>query len=253
MNKSYFEHYFGMDGYMVFPNAVPRELLDAYRDKYPRDVVMNSAPYSSYFSSRFEFLDNKEILDIACLPTLNKVFAYMGKYFRVHMSEARVGSSSIKWHRDFNPSHIGYGSSGYIESGDEYMGLLVAISDAQEGSGYFELVPGSHKWETDYSVVTRDNLMNNPDICFDYYEKLIHDKRAATFEFVPRSGDMLLWHGSLIHRGKQPDRNGLERESLLIHYAGISHDDIIRNTYEESNLMAKEYPGSRMILQGLPE
>ena len=54
-------------------------------------------------------------------------------------------------------------------------------------------------------------------------EAEIRDRGVAPRRFLGRKGDVLIWHGRLMHRGTQPVRTDLERRALIAHYSGISH------------------------------
>jgi len=42
--------------------------------------------------------------------------------------------------------------------------------------------------------------------------------------FVPASkGDILIWSGSLVHRGSYPKVRGMERRALIAHYSSVQH------------------------------
>jgi ectoine hydroxylase-related dioxygenase (phytanoyl-CoA dioxygenase family) len=41
--------------------------------------------------------------------------------------------------------------------------------------------------------------------------------------FMAKRGDVLVWHGRLIHRGAIPKVPGMERRSLIAHYSGVGH------------------------------
>jgi hypothetical protein len=54
-------------------------------------------------------------------------------------------------------------------------------------------------------------------------EAEIHDRAVAPCRFLGRKGDVLIWHGRLMHRGTRPVHTGLERRALIAHYPGVSH------------------------------
>ena len=41
--------------------------------------------------------------------------------------------------------------------------------------------------------------------------------------YLPKKGDVLLWHSRLIHRGSKANVPGMERRALIVHYSGINH------------------------------
>jgi len=46
---------------------------------------------------------------------------------------------------------------------------------------------------------------------------------AKVRPFVAKRGDVLIWHGRLLHRGSKPRQHGTPRKSLICHYSGVTH------------------------------
>jgi ectoine hydroxylase-related dioxygenase (phytanoyl-CoA dioxygenase family) len=54
-------------------------------------------------------------------------------------------------------------------------------------------------------------------------EAEIARRGAGVQRFVARRGDVLIWHGRLMHRGSKPNNAALLRKSLICHYSGLTH------------------------------
>jgi ectoine hydroxylase-related dioxygenase (phytanoyl-CoA dioxygenase family) len=62
-------------------------------------------------------------------------------------------------------------------------------------------------------------------------ERFVNDVAAAEVasggtspeRFIARKGDVLIWHGRLMHRGSYANVPGMERKALISHYSGLSH------------------------------
>jgi ectoine hydroxylase-related dioxygenase (phytanoyl-CoA dioxygenase family) len=54
-------------------------------------------------------------------------------------------------------------------------------------------------------------------------EAEIRDRQATAQQFLGTKGDVLIWHGRLLHRGTKPKRLDIERRALIAHYSGVSH------------------------------
>ena len=42
-------------------------------------------------------------------------------------------------------------------------------------------------------------------------------------KFLGRKGDVLIWHGRLMHCGSAPNVGHMPRRSLITHYSGVNH------------------------------
>lgn len=41
--------------------------------------------------------------------------------------------------------------------------------------------------------------------------------------YLPKRGDVLIWHGRLVHRGSVANVPGMPRRALICHYNSVSH------------------------------
>jgi ectoine hydroxylase-related dioxygenase (phytanoyl-CoA dioxygenase family) len=221
-------------GYCVVEGGVSPHLIKAYKDKYPDELTRSVEPFLSYLPSREEYLENQTILNITFNDMMQQYFASTGATYSLHLSEARLGSSNINWHRDFNPNLEVDKFNGTVESGEHYLGMMTCIDDFGAGSGPFEVVPGSHKWIIDRAVINYENMMNNPAKCYAYYELLIDELKNNTgitpYQFRGKSGDVIVWYGSSVHRGAQASSafpaNERFRNSLIGHYSAVPLSEI---------------------------
>jgi ectoine hydroxylase-related dioxygenase (phytanoyl-CoA dioxygenase family) len=103
------------------------------------------------------------------------------------------------------------------------LGAWIACEDVDPGSGPLVLHPGSHRAPffpgfTDYP---QTNLRTADEPTARAYQAWV-DELAGRFprrEFHGRKGQVLLWHGMLIHGGAPITRAGTSRKSMVIHYA----------------------------------
>jgi hypothetical protein len=61
-------------------------------------------------------------------------------------------------------------------------------------------------------------------------------RRGTTpHKFIARKGDLLIWHGRLMHRGSIANVPGMKRRTLVSHYSALSHRfDMPRRTFVEN-------------------
>jgi ectoine hydroxylase-related dioxygenase (phytanoyl-CoA dioxygenase family) len=102
------------------------------------------------------------------------------------------------------------------------VGAWIACEDIAPESGPLVVYPGSHHAAffpgfTDYP---QTNLRTADPETARRYQAYV-DEIAARYprhEFTARKGQVLLWHGMLIHGGAPIARRGTSRKSMVIHY-----------------------------------
>lgn len=191
------------DGYLLLEGAVPQSVLDEYLGRLipgenhgPNSYLKNRSDYVNPDLSRVYRHVDAAISDIGLAPML---------------AEARMYSSRIFWHRDCNQNDK--------ESGDSYCGAIFALEDMEDGSGEFEYIPGSHLWEIDPIVINEVTIKTQQAECFHYYQRLVDARQPEIKRFRHRAGDVMIWHGHLLHRGAEPTNYSARRHSLTIHYS----------------------------------
>ena len=100
-------------------------------------------------------------------------------------------------------------------------GVWIACEDIVEGSGPLLYCPGSHRRPPfGFDGYPLANLQTaDPETAAAYDARVSAD--AAGFEpqvFLARKGDVLFWHGMLIHGGAPITRPGTTRRSYVLHF-----------------------------------
>jgi ectoine hydroxylase-related dioxygenase (phytanoyl-CoA dioxygenase family) len=100
----------------------------------------------------------------------------------------------------------------------------VALEDIRPDSGPLFYYPGSHR----LPYLLNDDLANYSSRISlgrkkysDYEEMTAHiieSQRLQPEVFLPKKGDVLLWHANLIHGGMPVSDQRLTRKSMVIHY-----------------------------------
>jgi hypothetical protein len=102
--------------------------------------------------------------------------------------------------------------------------IWVALEDVTPGSGPLFYYPGSHRLPY---VMTEDldGARGSALIAVDKgpaYDRKMAEVIAGSgiepVEFLPRKGDVLVWHANLIHGGRGIETPGATRKSLVAHY-----------------------------------
>lgn len=102
------------------------------------------------------------------------------------------------------------------------LGAWIACEDVAADAGPLVLYPGSHRavFFPGFTDYPQTNLRTaTPDLAAEY-ERYVEDvaRRYPRHEFLARKGQVLLWHGMLVHGGAPVARAGASRKSMVIHY-----------------------------------
>jgi phytanoyl-CoA hydroxylase len=102
------------------------------------------------------------------------------------------------------------------------LGAWIACEDISADAGPLVFYPGSHRVPlfTGFTDYPQTNLRTATGELAHRYQEYV-DTLATQFprhEFLPRKGQILLWHGMLIHGGTRIARAGSTRRSMVIHY-----------------------------------
>jgi hypothetical protein len=223
------------DGVVVLENFIPEELMVAYEECWLRQNGPEGVkPRLGGWDYCTPYRQHKEIRDILCYgPLQEEMQKLIGEPAGVHLNLTGWKSTTRNWHQDsyLNPPHVG----------DYYAAAWIALDTIHPDSGPFQYVKGSHKWP----LVTREKILEALDPSErdhrwpTYSERLltplfteeIESRNAEVTSHLPKRGDVLLWHGRLLHRGSLPNVPDMERKSLIAHYSGINHRQDMPEAY----------------------
>jgi ectoine hydroxylase-related dioxygenase (phytanoyl-CoA dioxygenase family) len=150
----------------------------------------------------------------------------IGEQMMLHLCLTGWVSTERDWHQDdyLNPPFVN----------SWYAAVWMALGDIHPDSGPFEYVPGSHRWPLMRGDKIRARMPwrqatqpNWPAVSESFVvpavEAEIERRGAIVRPFIAKRGDVLIWHGRLLHRGSKPKQPGMMRNSLICHYSGITH------------------------------
>lgn len=206
------------DGVFVMEEKMPDELIDAYCAVHPGTPggFGIGTPYMLY----------PEIRDI-CLwrPLMRTMAQLVGEPMGLHLNLTGWRSTTRDWHQDdyLNPEYINAW----------YAAVWIALADVHPDSGPFQYMPGSNRWP----VVRRGKMLaamgedgSDPDwpwrseaILGPLFEREAELRQVEPAVYLPKRGDVLIWHGRTVHRGSRPRNPNLERRALIAHYSGVYH------------------------------
>lgn len=209
------------EGLVVLPKFLPDLLIAAYSEVRERECKSpggwpDPIPYMRY----------KELRDIATYqPLMDVMKELLGEDMGLHLCLTGWVSTERKWHQDdyLNPPDVK----------SNYAAVWMALDDISPHSGPFEFVRGSNRWP----LIRREKLFEYlrpeerasadwPTMTQDWVARACEEemaKRGAKSEkFIAKKGDVLIWHGCLIHQGSRPEVKNAMRKALICHYSAIT-------------------------------
>ena len=210
------------DGFVIKKGFLPEDLLIAYEECW----VEHNEERPGGWPDCTPYRRHPEVMNILTHHNINDTLERLiGEPAAVHLNLTGWVTTRRNWHQDtyLNPEHVG----------DYYAAIWIALEDIHPDSGPFQFVRGSHRWP----VVTQEKIRAalSPEeqdhrwpkyserILTPLFEKEIETRNAEITTYLPKRGDVLFWHGRLLHRGSEPNVAGMVRKSLIAHYSGVNH------------------------------
>jgi hypothetical protein len=226
------------DGYAIIPKAVSHQAIDRYLKEVDRTVGAREGLKAIYCDRLTDVEDATlttpltkvldtymfapSALDIMFAPKVNKflkavfrddVLAHQGLHFEVGSTQAiHQDTLYVVVDRPLNLA-----------------AAWVALEDIQEGSGELTYYPGSHRFPQRLFGGDRKHWAVEIDGPEAHSEHLawLHDEAGrrgiAAQSFLPKKGDVLIWHADLAHGGGAITRPGVTRRSLVTHYCPLAN------------------------------
>ena len=210
------------DGFVIKKGFVPEDLMVAYEQCW----VENNSERPGGWPDCTPYRRHPEVMSILTYQGISDTMEQLiGEPAGLHLNLTGWVTTRRNWHQDtyLNPAHVG----------DYYVAIWIALETIHPDSGPFQFVRGSHRWP----VVTREKILAalNPDeqdhtwpkhserLLTPLFEEEIEKRNAEVITYLPERGDVLFWHGRLLHRGSEPNVAGMPRKSLIAHYSGVNH------------------------------
>ena len=214
MNQQFKEKYHN-DGYLIINNAIDSNKINLFKSRY-LDCSADTNNKANIFQNFYNYSEFPELMDLLCDEKIYSLFQTLDMEVALHASSATVVSSDINWHQDCRvASKI---------AGDSYIGVWIALEDISIESGPFQLIPGSHKWSVPFEELYPKEKFTHSDKPYEYFTNKINDNNYKIVSFVPKAGDILFWHGHLVHRGSHPIDSSLTRMAAIGHYCNLRVD-----------------------------
>jgi len=123
------------------------------------------------------------------------------------------------------------------------IGAWIALEDIRPSSGEFQFVPGSHLVP---EVLVHGTTKAHHDDMVDYgrvlseTQRMCDERGLKTEKFMAEAGDVLIWHGDLLHGGAVIADRSRTRKSMVAHYMPLG---VMPTFYNTSRMEAFAYEG----------
>lgn len=227
------------EGVVIHRRLISDGEIDAYREAW---LAENGGPLGQdapevwrspggfmrtpTFSDPTPYMRVPALRALCCNPLLaHALHELTGESMAVNLNLTGWVTTTRNWHADayLNPPEVG----------DYYAAVWIALEDIDPRNGPFQYVAGSHRWPQ----VTRQAMLNalgtydeqhwpreSERILTPLYEAEIARRDAVVMTPQLLRGDVLIWHGRLLHRGSSyPGEDVRPRRALIAHYSGINH------------------------------
>lgn len=221
-------------GYVLLEKFIPEALIAEYLD-LRKSLNLGKA----HFSNFTPYLDHEVIRKITLSEDLQRVLVeLMGQNMGLHFVLTAFHSTERGWHQDdyLNPDYV-YSN---------YCAAWISLGETVRDAGPFEFIEGSHKWPCVRRHLVQKQLVGEwasltesekggrghwaeyaEFFTNDVYIEEIQKRKVEVSTFLAGPGDVLIWHGKLVHRGSAPYNPLLERPSMISHFSGVnSRQDI---------------------------
>jgi hypothetical protein len=196
------------------PNAAPRPIAHDTLLALPPSERHRMRALSDWRIHGFHYVNDaaRRIFQSTRLRTL--VSHLLGRTARPFAAINFMAGSQQHLHQDMAVFHI------YPH--DYLVGAWIACEDIRPESGPLVLYSGSHRagMFPGFSDYPQTNLRTADDATSGAYQRWVDElaTRHPRHEFLARKGDVLVWHGMLIHGGAPVRARGTSRKSFVLHY-----------------------------------
>ncbi|MEM6533791.1 MAG: phytanoyl-CoA dioxygenase family protein [Myxococcota bacterium] len=213
------------DGVLRLPRFFADREMERYRrvrEMLPKDHSQRDNFYGGWAHAT-PYMEHPALRRLALNHRLMRTLEELiGEPMGLHLCLTGWVSTERKFHQDtyLNPPELW----------SFYLAVWIALDDISPDAGPFQFVPGSHRWE----VLRRESLFRyltpeerespywptwTQDDVSRICEDEIANRDAEITTYLPKRGDVLVWHSNLIHRGSAPSDPTALRRSLICHYS----------------------------------
>lgn len=219
------------DGVLIERRVIPEDLMAAYEhawlDTHGGPAARSGEPLTYLrpmgWSGPTPYMACDPLRALLCSdPVAGILQEIIGHPMGLHLTLTGWKSSRRNWHFDqyLNEPFVG----GF------YAAVWIAMDSIVSDAGPFEYVPGSHRWWKPISQAKMREALGDDGqgpawpthserILTPLFESELERQAITPSQFTAERGDLLVWHGRLLHRGSIPRDESLERRAVIGHYS----------------------------------
>jgi ectoine hydroxylase len=205
------------NGYMTVNNYVSNQQVDEINNAVDELINVKHLPITYDNKLMFGFKQSPVLKTMMQDEGLIKILSFiLGKEVVPFQTLNFIKGSGQRAHSD--SIHMTTYPLGYL------IAVWIALEDIDQDSGPLFYFPGSHKLpyllNDDFENYSTKLMLGKKE--YTDYEDMIEEVLSrSSFEkkvFLPKKGDVLIWHANLVHGGVPVANNDLTRKSMVIHY-----------------------------------
>lgn len=211
-------HDWNDEGVIHLPGLIEDGLIADYLDAWHRENSNRPGGWPGCIP----YMRHPEIQRLVA-PLAPHLERLLGEPAGVHLNLTGLVTTTRNWHQDsyLNPPHVG----------DYYVAAWMALGDIDPDSGPFQYVPGSHRWpQVTRELIGKHVNIRDPKwpeqsekVLTPIFTEEIERRGVEPTTYLPQKGDVLLWHGRLLHRGSIANVPGHYRPAFIAHFSGVNH------------------------------
>jgi hypothetical protein len=224
-------------GYVVFRRAIGHAAIDQYLREFEAAADVPGflrLEHTTSFSWDQARVPGAKVLDTGMLLPKGQALCFapaIVKFLEVMFQEKALAFQTL--HFEVGSTQAVHQDTAYVVVDREPMKLIaawIALEDVQPGTGELIYYPGGHRIQ-EYLYHGGKSKSWDPvrdgHPAHDAHLSFLHQECGRSGlkleKFLPKKGDVLLWHADLPHGGNEITVPGATRRSLVVHYTGISN------------------------------
>ncbi len=244
------------EGVLILRRFIPDEVLDPYIARRQQLSVEAPEHFRSGWYTPTPYEHVSELRTLSLYPPLMRMMEHLiGEPMMLHLNLTGWVSTERDWHQDdyLNPDHVN----------SWYAAVWIALDHIDPEAGPFEYLAGSHKWpllrqkkvlacmtpEQANELDPKSKMPVWPKTSERFVVPAIEAEIAGrglpVSQFLAEKGDVLIWHGRLMHRGSPARSPDMLRRALIAHYSGVHHRPDMQKRATDDN-------GFTYFLAGIP-
>lgn len=209
--------YWSDNGFLILENFIEKGICDEINNEIERLVKNKLLKFNDSNKLMFAYKQSRLIKIITEKPELLAILKFiLGKEVILFQTINFISGSEQRAHSD--SIHMTTYPLGFL------IACWLALEDTSSINGPLFYYPGSHKLpyllNEDFNEGETKLKLGIKDYA-EYEEKIseqIKTKGFSKTEFHAKKGDLLIWHGNLLHGGASIVDAGSTRKSMVMHY-----------------------------------